>query len=208
MSGPLIKDSINMVCRYRDLIISWLTFSPLQSLNSFLNWFSFEQSPWNKSDGLFLRQPVSMFAAAAIMFCWIGIIGWGVGSCDANGCTGCASGNGGGTFSPASIACSTSYKYAGSSSVRGFSGSLSWISNLCWSCATRTGSSACGNSDDGSSKSFSSLGVLELSELVASVGGLAVVNSDSVRSLSSEGTCVETVSVGVVMNEDVASYAV
>jgi hypothetical protein len=40
-----------------------------------------------------------------------------------------------------------------------------------------------------------------------SIGGLAVVNGDSVGSLSSEGTCVETVSVGAVMDEDVASYA-
>jgi hypothetical protein len=205
MSGPLIKDNINMVCRYGDLMILWLTLSPLQSLNSFLNWSSFERSPWNKSDGSFLRQPVLMFAAVAIMFHWIGTIGWGAGSCGANGCTGCASDGGGGMFNPALIACSTSCKYASSSGVRGFSGSLSWISNLCWSCAIRTGSSGCGDSGDGSSELFSSLGVLELSELAVSVGGLAAVNGDSVRSLSSEGTCVETVSVSVVVDEDVAS---
>jgi hypothetical protein len=139
------------------------------------------------------------------MFGWIRTIGWGAGICGANGCTGCASGGGGGTFSPVSIACSTSCKYASSSGVRGFSGSLSWISNSCWSCATRTGSSACGDSGDGSSELFSSLRVLELSELAASVGGLATVNGDSVGSLSSEGTCVKTVSVGAVVDEDPAS---
>jgi hypothetical protein len=111
-------------------------------------------------------------------------------------------------FSPASIACSTSCRYASSSSVRGFSGSLSWISNPCWSCATRTGLSTCACSGDGSSELFSSLGVLVLSELVASVQGLAAVNGDSVGSLSSEGTCVETVSVGAVVDEDAASCAV
>jgi hypothetical protein len=67
--------------------------------------------------------------------------------------------------------------------------------------------SACGDSGDGSSELFSSLGVLELSELAASVEGLAIVNGDSVRSLSSKGTCVETVSVGTVVDEDPASYA-
>jgi hypothetical protein len=46
-----------------------------------------------------------MFTAAAIMFYWIGTIGWGAGSCGANGCTRCASGGGGDTFSPASTAC-------------------------------------------------------------------------------------------------------
>jgi hypothetical protein len=49
--------------------------------------------------------------------------------------------------------------------------------------------------------------VFELSELVASVEGLAAVNGDSVRSLSSEGTCVETVSVGAAVDEDPASCA-
>jgi hypothetical protein len=139
------------------------------------------------------------------MFCWIGTIGWGAGSCGANRCTGCTSGGGGGTFSPASIACSTSCRYASSSGVRGFSGSLSWISNPCWSCAIRTGSSSCACSGDGSFELFSSLGVLVLSELAASIGGLAAANGDSVRSLSSEGTCVETVSVGVGVDEDAAS---
>jgi hypothetical protein len=59
------------------------------------------------------------------------MIGWGAGSCGANGCTRCASGGEGGMFSPASIACSISCKYAGSSKIRGFSDSLSWISNPC-----------------------------------------------------------------------------
>jgi hypothetical protein len=50
--------------------------------------------------------------------------------------------------------------------------------------------------------------VLELSELVVSVGGLAAVNGNSVRSLSSEDTCVETMSVGTVVDEDPASCVV
>jgi hypothetical protein len=50
--------------------------------------------------------------------------------------------------------------------------------------------------------------VFELSELATSVGGLAAVNGDSVGSLSSKGTCVETVSVGVVVDEDSASCVV
>jgi len=45
--------------------------------------------------------------------------------------SGSAKGGGGGTFKPASTACSTSCKYAGTCGVRGFSGSLSSKSKTC-----------------------------------------------------------------------------
>jgi hypothetical protein len=179
-------------------MISCWSFNCRYISNCFLNVSDFLQSPVKTSGS----SPLGLSVRGAAMGAGCGATRT-TGNAGATrttgsaGATGATSGGGGGTLTPASTACSISCWYAGSSGVRGFSGSLSWTSSPCWSCASRTGSSWCSCSGNGSSPPVTVEGC-ELLELFSSGVSCHAVTNGEMDGCCDKGDrpCVSTDKVG------------